>query len=213
MTPTCLIVDDHPIVRLGLGRIVGQCQPDWQIVEAGTLAEAREMLAKHPIRLVMLDMRLGKESGLTLLKDIRSQWPLLPVLVLSMHDDPALIDQALAAGARGYLVKDLAAKQLAEAIQAVLSGRRYVPAHLAERLYFHHIEPGGFDSLTPRERQIFALLAEGQCKKKMALALGISANTVETHRQRLRAKLGARDNLQLVQMAVRRFGQAAELAI
>lgn len=206
--PSYLIVDDHPIVRIGLARVMAGCRPDWQCLEAATLAQARAILLADAPDLVLLDMKLGQEHGLQLLPWICAHYPGLPVLVLSMHDDIELISMALEAGARGYLLKDLAAQQLEVAIGRVLNGGRFVPAELAERLYFRRLEQSSVEGLTSRERQIFELLAEGLSKSLMAERLNLSANTVETYRQRLRVKLGARDNLQLVRMAVQHFSES-----
>jgi len=205
---SCLIVDDHPIVRVGLARVVTTCQPDWHCLEAGTLAEARQCLTDRRVDLVLLDMKLGQESGLQLLSWLTTHRAEIPALVLSMHDDLDLIGQAIEQGARGYLLKDLAAQQLEVAIRSVLAGKRYVPAELAQHLYFRKLESDGIGSLTSREWQVFGLLAEGLSKSLMAERLCLSPNTVETYRQRLRVKLGARDNLQLVRMAVRHFATA-----
>ncbi|QEL56297.1 response regulator transcription factor [Chromobacterium paludis] len=202
---TCLIVDDHPIVRIGLARVLAGCLPDWACLEAGTLAEARRLLEQHAVGLVLLDLRLGGEQGADLLPWACRHYPETPVLVMSMHDEAALVEQVLAAGARGYLLKDMAAVMLEQAVDAVLAGRRHVPEVLAQKLFFRRLEGQGMDSLTPRECQVFQLLADGLSKTVMAERLGLSPNTVETYRQRLRVKLGACDNLQLVRMAVQHY--------
>lgn len=204
----CLIVDDHPIVRIGLAHVVAMLDGAWQCHEAATLDDAKTVLATTRVDLVLLDVNLGDASGLDLLPWLASHSPGIPVLVLSMHDELALVERALQAGARGYLLKDSAGRELAGAIATVMAGRRHVPFELAERLYFRKLECQGVDSLTPRELDVFRLLAEGLPKGQIAARLAISPNTVETHRQRLRIKLGARDNLQLVRLAVSHFGAA-----
>ncbi len=203
-----LLVDDHPIVRLGLAALLGSHCPGVRIAEAGTLTEARTALATTPPQLTLLDINMGRGNGLQLLPELRAAGS--RVLVLSIRDEASIIEQALAAGADGYLIKDAAGKELAQALAALTQGQRYLPPNVAVRLAGRQglQAPQGVDSLSARELEVFLLVAQGLGKGEMAARLGISANTVETHRQKLKQKLGADSQHALLKLALAHTGRA-----
>lgn len=203
-----LLVDDHPIVRLGLAALLGSHCPGICIAEAGSITEARAALAVTVPQLTLLDINLGRGNGLQLLPELLAAGS--RVLVLSIRDEASVIEQALAAGADGYLIKDAAGKELALALAALAQGQRYLPPNVAVRLAGRQgpQAPQGVDSLSARELDVFLLVAQGLGKGEMAARLGISANTVETHRQKLKQKLGADSQHALLKLALAHTGRA-----
>lgn len=201
-----LLVDDHPIVRMGLVALLAAHCPHAQVREAGTLDEARQAVAVGAPQLTLLDINLAHGNGLTLLPLLRQVGS--KVLVLSIRDELSTIETALAAGAHGYLVKDAAGAELAKALGALAAGRNYLAAGLAEKLAWRKGPRGvqGVDSLSPRELEVLLLVAQGLGKTEMAQRLGISPNTVETHRQKLRVKLGLDNQHELLKFALAHCG-------
>ncbi|OYU25243.1 MAG: hypothetical protein CFE41_22245 [Burkholderiales bacterium PBB2] len=200
-----LLVDDHPVVRAGLAQLLRQAWPQRPCDEADNVAAALAALDARRYALVVLDLKLRHETGLDLLQALRERTAVPPVLVMSMHESPALLNAALKAGARGYVSKLSAAEELAKAVRSLLEGGRYWSSPVLDALVGAELSQGGLPALAPREWQVFTLLAEGCDKPEMATRLGLSESTVETYRQRLRSKLGLADNLQLVKAAVEHF--------
>lgn len=200
-----LLVDDHPVVRAGVAQLLRQAWPQRACDEADSVAAALAALDAKRYALVVLDLKLRHETGLDLLQAMREQADVPPVLVMSMHDSPSLLNAALKAGARGYVSKLSAADELAKAVRSVLEGGRYWSSAVLDAMVGAELSQGGLPALAPREWQVFTLLAEGCDKPEMAARLGLSESTVETYRQRLRSKLGLADNLQLVKAAVEHF--------
>ncbi|QDL53960.1 response regulator transcription factor [Rhodoferax aquaticus] len=201
-----LLVDDHPIVRMGLVALLAAHCPQAPVREAGTLDEARQAVAAGAPQLTLLDINLGQGNGLTLLPLLRQVGS--KVLVLSIRDELSTVEAALAAGAHGYLVKDAAGAELASALTEIAEGRHYVPASLAQKLAWRKGPMGvqGVDSLSPRELEVLLLVAQGLGKSEMSQRLGISPNTVETHRQKLRVKLGLDNQHELLKFALAHCG-------
>lgn len=204
-TDSFLLVDDHPVVRAGLVQLLRQAWPQRACDEAASVPAALTALDRRPYALVVLDLKLGHETGLDLLHALRERPAAPPVLVMSMHDSPTLLNAALKGGARGYVSKMSAADELLAAVRSLLGGGRYWKSAALDALVGAELSKGGLPPLAPREWQVFALLAEGCDKPEMAARLGLGESTVETYRQRLRAKLGLADNLQLVKAAVEHF--------
>src|SRR6201997_4069824 len=203
-----LIVDDHPIVRQGLRRMI-EPEPDLVVCgEVQTEREARAAIRALAPDVVIVDISLAQGDGLELVRDVHAQRPELPMLVLSMHDELIYGERLLAAGACGYIMKQAASDQLLVALRRVLSGEIYISDALAGSLGRVRADGadgiGGdpIDRLSNRELQVLSLIGRGLSSREAAEALGLSVKTVETHRQSLKRKLNLATNAQLLQYAI-----------
>ena len=194
-----LLVDDHPLVREGLMARL-EALPDIRVVgEAGDAAQALQQVAALQPQVVLTDINMRGINGIELTQQLLARWPELLVLVLSMHDNPEYAQQALAAGARGYVLKDSPSAEIIGAIRTVASGGTYLSPVLAQRL-FSRAPPRV--QLSAREQQILSLLAQGQSSKQIARVLDIGVRTVETHRQNIHRKLDLAGQAELIRYAV-----------
>lgn len=211
MSPTIrvLIADDHAILRSGLRLLIGG-QPDMQVVgEAGDFAEAIRLAKELCPEVITLDLTMPDGSGLAAMDALRAAAPSARILVLTMHEDPAYVRSALAAGASGYLAKSAADSALIAAIRSVARGRIFV--EVQDRETKQALEgPGRADSeslapiatLSAREREVLVLLAEGHTNRAIAERLGLSVKTVESYRARLMQKLGLGSRAELTRLAI-----------
>lgn len=201
-----LIADDHGMVRRGL-RAAIEARTDWEICgEAENGRQAVELAKQLRPDLVVLDLTMPELNGLDAARKIRAALPEVHVLIQTMHDSEALAQEVLAAGARGYLLKNDAPEMLAQAIEALAAGRTFFTPKVSALLMSGLAKPGSDaprSRLTPRERELVQLLAEGKSNKEAADALGISLNTVETHRKNVMSKLRLRSASDLVRYAIR----------
>jgi len=205
MTVRILIADDHLIVRRGF-RAMLEAHTDFVIcAEAGDGRTAVELAIAHKPDIAVIDVTLPVLGGIEVTRQIRRSLPLTEVLVLTMHDSDELISEALHAGARGYLLKTEAAEQMLDAVAALARHRPYFSSRVSETLLgrFNSGAPGHATVLTPREREIVQLIAEGNSNKMIARALDLSVKTVETHRSTTMKKLSVRSTADLVRYAVR----------
>jgi DNA-binding NarL/FixJ family response regulator len=205
-----LLADDHAMVRRGL-RLVIDREPDLRVVaEAGDGAEAVALGLDSDVHLAVLDVSMPRRTGLQAAAELQRRRPDLRVLMLSMHDDPEYLFEALRNGAAGYVLKSAADRDLVEAIRAALRGEPFIyPSGIAalirdyvERTRSGEVEPK--DPLTPREVEVVKLIAEAWSGEEIATELGISPKTVERHRTNALAKLGLRDRVELTRYAIRR---------
>jgi DNA-binding NarL/FixJ family response regulator len=200
-----LIAEDHKLVREGLRALLRR-EADIQIVaEASDGLEAlQQVAARHP-DLVVMDAGLPGLSGIEATRRLKAVQPSLPVLILSMHDDAKTVDQALRAGARGYILKGLGVADLCQAIRTVHRGELYLSPQLAERTLpgFLSSDAEPVDPLSPREREVLQLIAEGYTSRQIAERLELSRRTVENHRTNIMSKLGIRTVAGLVRYALR----------
>ena len=207
-----LIADDHEIVRQGLKSII-TAQSDWEVVgEAITGREAVELSRQHKPNLVIMDIGMPELNGLEAARQILKQFPGMEILVLTMHESEQLIREVLDTGARGYVLKSDAGRDLVAAVDALRHHKPYFTTKVSEMVLTEYLRRGPRVeeladaprlALTPREREIVQLLAEGKSNKEVANALEISVKTAETHRARIMAKLGLRSIGELVRYAVR----------
>lgn len=175
-----LLVDDHPMVRDGL-RARLERVPGFQVVaEAEDEASARAALAGETVDLVVMDVALRQGNGLQLTRQLLAQQPGLRVLVLSMYDNPGYVREAQRAGAHGYVLKDAPAEHIIDALRQIAAGASVWPQPALA---------GEGPHLTPREREVLGLLAEGLSSGQIGERLGMGVRTVETHRTHLRRKL------------------------
>lgn len=205
-----LIVDDHPVMRLGLGALIN-AQADMEIcAEAGCAAEAITLIEKEEPDLILMDLSLPDKSGLELLKDVGAMFKGMKVLVISMHDEGIYAERVLRAGGRGYIMKEEAPSNLVNAVRLVLDGRIFVSAAISARIVemFSGNRGGGgsqspVDSLSDRELEVFRLIGEGLASKDIAEKLYISVRTVDAHRAHIKEKMGYSEGTVLVREAVR----------
>jgi DNA-binding NarL/FixJ family response regulator len=207
-TVRILIADDHDIVREGLKTLL-QSQPKWVVCdEAATGREAVEKTRQHKPDVVVLDFSMPELNGLEVTRQIRKILPQTEVLILTMHDSEQLAREVLQAGARGYLLKTHAKKQLIPAVAALAEHQPYFDSKVSSLMLDVFLNPAKAasepaDRLTPREREIVQLIAEGRTSKEVAAGLGLSVKTVEAHRANIMNKLDLRSASQLVLYAVR----------
>jgi len=200
-----LIVDDHDIVREGVKQIVAETKDIQVGGEARTGSEAIAEVRRAKWDVVILDLNLPDRSGLEVLSQLRSLAPHIPVLIFTMHRQPSYATRVLKAGAAGYVSKDSARAHLVAAIRKVARGERFLAPDLAELVAFGVVDAGGenlHERLSDREFQVLCLIAAGKPPREIAFELNLSVRTVGTHRARLLAKMGLRNNAQLVQYAM-----------
>lgn len=209
MTTTIVLADDHQLLRSGLKLIIAR-DPELQVVgEASNGAEALEAIARLQPAIAIMDVTMAGLNGMDASRRALELHPQLRVVALTMHADLANVSRMLLAGARGYVLKDCAGEELLQALYAVREGRYYLsPAvlNLVIRDYIARLPGEGASSaaiLSPRERQVLQLIAEGATTKQIALRLATSIKTVETHRKRLMDKLGLDNIAALTKFALR----------
>jgi DNA-binding NarL/FixJ family response regulator len=209
MSIKVLIADDHQIVRDGL-RSMLEKEPWIKVVgeaEEGrtTLRLARELAPD----VIIMDVSMPDLNGIEATRQIVAEFPTIKVIALSMHNDRRFVLNMIKAGAKGYLLKDSAFKELAKAIKVVVSNQTYLSGEIADILVQDYLsvatpdEFSAFHLLSPREREVLQLLAEGKSSNQIAENLHISVKTVETHRAQLMAKLKIKSIAELTKYAIR----------
>jgi len=207
-----ILADDHVLVRQGLKRILAETGDLEVVSEAGDGLELLDILAKSPADMVVLDISMPRMRGLEAIHEIRALYPDVAILVLTMHKDMEYLYLALSSGAKGYVLKDDADKELFAAITRVRQGRTYVSPHFSEELVDDLVRIGrgegnrhlDSDPLSPRERQIVKLIAEGHSSREIAEFLFISVRTVDNHRARIMEKLNLKKATDLVKYAIQK---------
>ena len=202
-----LIADDHVLVRAGIRALVEK-QPNMEVVaEASNGREALALLRNHQPDVVLMDISMPELNGLEAIRQLTEELPNVQSLILSMHADEEHVWQALQAGASGYLVKGGSLAELELAINSVARGQTYLSPVISRHVISQYVDRTtgqNFETaLTPRQREILQLIAEGKNTKQIALILNISAKTVESHRAQLMKRLEARDIASLVRHALR----------
>jgi DNA-binding NarL/FixJ family response regulator len=205
-----LLADDHTLVRAGI-RALLQTLPGVEIVaEASDGREALALLAAEKPDLALVDISMPALNGLEVASRVAEASPRTRLVILSMHGDPGHVAQALRAGVAGYLLKDAAVEELPVLLRAVARGETYLSPAISKQVVAGFLQrgtdtasPAGDDRLTPRQREILQLIAEGKSSKEVAHVLDISLKTVETHRAQIMERLEIRDLAGLVRYAVR----------
>ncbi|HET6841321.1 MAG TPA: response regulator transcription factor [Candidatus Angelobacter sp.] len=195
-----LCVDDHPLLRQGIGTVINN-QPDMLLVaEASSYQEAIQQFRKHRPDVTLMDLRLPDRSGIETMIAIRAEFPESRVIMLTTFDGDVEIQRALEAGARGYMLKDMPPKELVEAVRQVHAGKKQIPPSVAAQLMEHL----GAEDLTKREIEVLQQVAGGNRNRDIAEKLFITEETVKVHLKHIMEKLGASDRTQAVAIGVRR---------
>jgi len=206
-----LLADDHEVVRRGL-RALLEAQPGWKVVaEASDGREAVEKAKDMRPDIAIVDIGMPSLNGLEATRQIVKKAPRTRVLVLTMHDTNPLIQQVVKAGARGYVLKSDVATDLVSAVEALCRDQTFFTSKVAQIILDRYVgksegaenSSDGDSPLTPREREVVQLLAEGKSSKEVAAVLGISVKTAETHRINLMRKLDCHSVAEVVRYAVR----------
>jgi DNA-binding NarL/FixJ family response regulator len=200
-------VDDHAVLRQAVSVMLG-AESDFMVVgEAGTGREALAKVKAARPDVILLDLKMPEAGGLEVLQQIRELCPQAAVIVFTMYENPAYVNASFRAGAAGYVLKSVGRDELVDAIRAVAGGRRFLHAEIARPLLKRavleaklHLGRGG---LTVRDIQVLELLSDGKSNKEVAVALGISEETVKSHLKRLFEKLGVSDRTEAVALALR----------
>jgi len=209
-----LIVDDHALVRRGMGHVVRESFAKAQVVEAGNASEALALMSSTPdVDVALVDVRMPDADGLELLHEIKTRWPDVPVIMLTSFDHANYVRRALAEGAAGYMLKDATPEDLEQAIKVAMSGGGNVLSPRVIQNLFESMDPNttrhngdtsrrAIGSLTHRENDILALLAEGKSNRDISKALFLSEKTVKAHLAAIFRKLGVTNRTQAAMAAV-----------
>ncbi len=206
MTTRICIADDHPIVREGLKLTISKAADLSVVAEASNGQEVLDILRKGSVDLLLLDISMPIRNGVDLLKQIRTKWPKLPVLILTTYPETQYAARAFKLGASGYLSKESAPQELLTAIRTLLSGKRYVSNSFAEQLVVnleHDSKAPPHDKLSNRELEVLCLIAAGKSLTTIANELFLSVKTISTYRTRILEKLNIHNNAELIRYAIR----------
>jgi len=201
-----MIVDDHPIMREGIARRISSESDMMVCFEAESAQEALQLIEKQDLDLVLLDISLEASSGLDVLKDLRTRFPELHTLILSMHEESLYAERALRAGARGYIMKGASPETLIQAIRQVLAGEIYLSESMTKtalaRIGNGKHSPYTIEDLSDRELEVFQLIGRGFGTREIATALHLSVKTIASHRENMKLKLNLKSSSALVQHAI-----------
>ena len=209
MTPVrVLLADDHALVRAGIRALLQNLEGVTVVAETGNGADVLEFARAHRPDVVLLDISMPGLGGLEVSAQLRDALPEVRVVMLSMHANEEYVLQALRAGAAGYMLKDSATAELELALKAVMQGETYLSPPISKQVVDGYVQRVGAeqtasDNLTPRQRQVLQLIAEGHSTKEIAHRLNLSVKTVETHRAQLMERLQIREIAGLVKYAIR----------
>jgi DNA-binding NarL/FixJ family response regulator len=202
-----LVVSDHPVTRLGLLTLLGTDDGFLVCGEASSAAEAAEVAAQQSPDLAIIDLGHEPMGGIGLVKALRAARPATRILLLSPHDERILAERALRAGAAGYVMKRQPAPDILAAARRVLSGELYMSDPMRERMLRRHVKGSAEDAhptegLSDREMEVLQLIGSGHGTRDIAARLGLSAKTIDSHRENLKRKLGLARGSDLVRLAV-----------
>ncbi|MDQ6814880.1 MAG: response regulator transcription factor [Bacteroidota bacterium] len=200
-----LIADDHAIVRRGLKEIILEAFPSAEITEVADAEALINKVSKQDWDVVISDLSMPGRGGLEALQQIKLLSPKLPVLILSVYPEDQYAIRVLKAGASGYLSKDMVPEELVNAVNKVLSGRKYITPTIAEKLASNinfHTNKLPHERLSNREFEVLKLLASGKSISDIASSLFVSSTTVSTYRARILAKMDLKTNADLTQYAL-----------
>ncbi len=205
---TVFVVDDHPLLRQGLALLINREQDLMVCGEAEEAQTAMTEIAQKKPDILIADISLNGPDGLDLLKNLRTQYPNLPVLILSMHDESIYAERALRARANGYIMKQEATEKVLVAVRRILGGDIYLSDRMANKLLHQYISGTAADmktqlsALSDRELEVFRLIGEGRSTRQIAEKLHLSIKTVETYQAHIKEKLSLQSGRELVQHAI-----------
>jgi len=202
---TVFVVDDHPLLRQGLALLINR-EPDLTVCgEAANTQDAIKAIAAKRPDILIVDISLNGPDGLDLLKALRSSYPDLPVLILSMHDETIYAERALRARANGYIMKQEATEKVLVAVHRILGGDIYLSERMSNKLLHQYFSGASVDTnsrLSDRELEVFRFIGEGCSTRHIAEKLHLSIKTVETYQAHIKDKLSLRSGRELVQYAI-----------
>jgi len=209
MSIRIIVADDHAIIREGL-RVLLETQADMQVLAiAANGREAVKLVDKHQPQVVIMDISMPELNGVEAMQQMLARHPQLQVIVLSIHAAKPYILRAMQAGAKGYLLKETAGLEVVDAIRAIQRGERYLSRRVADLLLDEafqkngsSIETSALDALSPREREVLQLVAEGKTSHEIAAKLSLSSKSVDSYRSRLMQKIGVTDLAGLIRFAI-----------
>ena len=201
-----IIADDHPLFRRGLKHALEET-PDIEVIgEASNGDSLLSMIKTDNLDMVLLDISMPGKSGLDLLKQLKSEYSKLPILILSVYPEEQYAVRFIKAGASGYLTKESAAEKLAEAIRKIAAGGKYASTAIIEKLAFDFSdsEKPLHETLSDREYQVFGMIAIGKSLTEIGVDLSLSVKTISTHRTRILEKMKMKKNAELIHYAITR---------
>ena len=197
-TMTILIVDDHPIVRKGIHALLASAFADAEVMDASCLKEAEGACSTRDVNIMITDLDLNGESGLTLIRRVRDILPSLQIVIYTMHEEPWSVCQIADIDTEGVVMKSDNASELVKAVKNLGEGKGHYSPTFVRLLNALKLQPG---RLSEREQQVIDLTAKGLSTSDMAAQLGISANTVEFHRRRIMQKLNVANAAEMIRRA------------
>ncbi|NBC48756.1 MAG: response regulator [Gammaproteobacteria bacterium] len=202
-----LVVDDHPVVREGL-KVLINGEPELMVCcETGSFREAQLLAREHQPDVVIVDLYLDDGNGLDLIRRLKHQYPAMQFLVCSVGEESLFAERAIKTGAKGFINKKEISEHIVQAIRQVLDGKIYVSSTMVQSLLSGSTERASSDGvaiedLTPRELDVFLLIGKGASTAQIANQLSVSVKTVETHREKIKRKLGLTSGNELVRCAL-----------
>lgn len=203
-----LLVDDHPVVRKGIGTWLGETEGLEVVDEATNGQEALAKIKELSPDIVLMDVDMPKMNGLDATRAVRRDFPDTKVLILSGHTNKPMVLQIVQSGAQGFVLKDAPPADILQAIESVNNGEPFFSPSISQIVLNQYLAESGADQtttttqLTAREKQVLAMIAEGQSNKEMASKMGVGVRTVETHRERMMAKLNIHSVAGLTKFAI-----------
>jgi len=206
--PKVAIIDDHPIVREGLSEVLEK-QGEFTVCGgASDSASAMDLIEREHPDLLIVDISLRGTSGIELIKQVRSRYENMRMLVSSMHDERFYAERCLRAGAQGYVSKEEGTAKIIEALRQIIAGKVYLSEAMSEHFLSQMVQTGAdpnrssIETLSDRELEVFELIGRGLSTRKIAEALNLSMKTIETYRENIKVKLGLPDSTALIRRAV-----------
>lgn len=200
-----MLVDDHAVVRSGIRRLLEQHTGFTVIAEAESGERAYQFFGEHLPDVAVMDLTMPGMGGMEAIRRIVARYPTAKLLVLSMHENAAFANQALKAGAKGYLAKNSLAEELVDALEAIINEQTYISSDIAKKIALQSLDSKGdpMQQLSAREFEIFRMLAEGLETEDIANSLNISGKTVANYQTTIKQKLGITSPVEMVRLAIR----------
>lgn len=201
MMPRILVVDDHPVVREGIGRVLASALPGVVVGGAQAATDTLESMRVAPWDLVILDLALAGTDGTIVLRQLRHTYPAVPVLIVSMHSPEQFARRTVQAGAAGYVSKDSPPQELVRAVRCALAGEQYLPRGIADVAHERSKELP-HEELSDREYQVLRMIGQGRTVSEIAAELSLSVKTISTYRSRILDKMDMRTSAELMRYVI-----------